>query len=260
MNTRTNINIPPPEEVQLRPQTEPGRTGQQSEKPERYVISCFGRSGTIMFNTFWMLIISTTYYLELSAVNTVGTAIAALTNITMVINFIFLTLNNFYISKGLNINGCLFKTMRVFMIFAMAGELTVFLFYWPAVAPGTIPNYEKNCVSPTWCYVYTIISHGFVLIPPWAFVLASYTDFTAGEFYYSLCFGVGYSFLVLVPYTLIAEPVYNIFTFNDVFSFLLLVGVWVLNVACYFIGLGIASCTRKRMQEAHDKERNKSYQ
>lgn len=242
-------NVTPAPDTQIVPAAKVIASDNKPKGSDLFVINCLSLQGNIVFNTFWLFIVVSTYIINIINERNPPKSAAFLTNIAMLVTIVYLTLSNFYISGGLNTKSCVYKWMRVFYILAMSVELTVFLFYWPVIAPTSIPNYDKNCESALWCYLYTSVSHGLVVIPAWTLVLTGWTNLKPLEFLYPVIFVVVYGGAILIPFTLTVDVLYSILTFDDVLSFVLLLAIIVLISICYFIGYGISYCRGKKFQK-----------
>ena len=173
------------------------------------------------------------------------------TQLTYVVNLIYLLSAMLYtIRPPQSREDMVWRVHRVLHIIAMAGEATVVIFYWAFVAEDTIPEYEDDCSSVTWCYINTVVTHGVSLLPSWIVVLTMYTEMYWTDFIWPTIYGLSYMFLVLLPVTLFVQNLYADITFNNVSSYLYILGACALLIACFFIGYYVSLRKKKGIEGA----------
>lgn len=230
--------------------SKPFQNGAQAE-PKFYVLNCGSVKSTIIYNTIWLIFLLATHIINVIITGTPIKTHCYLTNLTMLLTCFYLIVSILYLSKGAIKDSKLYKWVRVLYPMSMAGEATVLMFYWAAVGPYTIPDYDVTCNSPLWCYIYTSIAHGLVIIPSWTPLFASWIELKPGYLCYPLTYAFIYTVCILIPYSKWVENLYSVMTFDDAMSFVYMCGAYLLTIIGFFIGFWIFTCRRKKYQRIY---------
>lgn len=217
--------------------------------PDYFVLTCLGIKGTLIFNIVWFIILMGLHVLNVVITGTPFRTHCFLTNITMLVTCLYLLLAIFYLLKGAKKDTKLYVFMRIPYIISMTVEPLVISFYWPGVAPSTFMNYGETCNSPAFCYVYTFIAHGLVIIPAWAPLLFAYFKLSVIDMVYPVVYITIYCFGVLLPYTKYIGNLYSVVTFEDAVSWVFVAAMIIGTIIWFLICYAIYRCRRKKYKK-----------
>lgn len=214
----------------------------KKQDPTFYIINKCGEKCTIVFNLTWLGILISSQIYNLILWGDFIKRYSFFTNIGMVTTSIYCLVSSFFLAVGGNKLSVLFKWTSVLHSICISIETLVVILYWALIARTSIPNYPKICPSVAFCYVYTFISHLFVVIPVYAPLFFGWVEMEFFDFIYPMGFTTVYCFFVLYPITIAREPVYSIITFKDSKSFYYLFGIIIGTVLLYFSFYWVAKC------------------
>lgn len=213
-------------------------------EPKFFIINCFGLGGTIVWDLFWFLFLVATHVINVIITGTPIKSHFYLTNVMLLVTSFFLFIHLMYLCNGAVKNSCLYKWVSILFDLSLSGELTVAVFYWSFLAREVIPDYPSTCPNLAWCYIYTSISHGLVLIPSWIMLFAGWVEMEIKYSWFPFVFGVLYIGLMLIPYSVFVEPLYGMIDFNGALSYIFLAGAIALLVVSYFVGYFVFLCRK----------------
>lgn len=226
---------------------------QNNNEPQFYVMNCCGRKGTLIYNSIWFIFLVIFHIINVIISETYVKTHFFLTNVGLIFSIVYLAVSIIYLSKGAVKDSTSYKWVRAFHSVAMTAEGVVILFYWPAVAPSSIPKYDTTCNSELWCYIYTSIAHGFILIPTWGPLFGSWIEMKISDLGLGYIFTLVYSFFMLIPYTLWVDTLYDVLTFKDTMSFVYFAAAYGLVLISFFVAYWIYTCRRAKFVRIYGK-------
>lgn len=231
------------------------RTQSDGKKVEGvfYISNCCKVPGTIKFNIFWLIVCISTYIMEGYMSGDFFRNACFLTNVSLLLTSFYLMVSLLYMCSGAKTQSTLYKWVRVTHLISISAESTVLAFYWGVIAKDTIPDYPIVCKSPLWCYIYTSIAHGFVIIPPWTILLCGWVEIKAKDIIYPFVVAVVYIVFILFPYTTLVSPLYDVITFKDTMSFVFSAAAVLLMVVCFFVVYLVSLCRGCKFESLYGK-------
>ena len=205
---------------------------------------------TIIFNLFFLILFIAVEVINFNLTLNKDKVYFQLTTISYFVQILYLIAALiFEISAPISRASCTWKFNRILHVIAYTSQGAIFIAYWAAIAPLTIPEYPNTCRSVTWCYVHTITVHGISAIPSWSVIFCQLSDVYWSDVAWPLLYLFLYVFAILVPVTLSHVQLYPGLDFFNYWSYLYVLAGSLMGVLVFFVGCWISSCKSKRYKQ-----------
>jgi hypothetical protein len=168
-----------------------------------------------------------------------------LTNISLLVLVVYLGVGVIHASKDRQDGDCITKAYRILQILAVSAQMGVTIFYWPAVAPDSLPYYDNWCDALIYCYAHNVLVHGLGNIPTLYGLFTEPTKIRFKDISYVLAYVLVYS-CILIPTTLWGKQLYPNITFEDSTSWIMYAAAVILFIVCFTITWLISGCRHQK--------------